>query len=72
MKPGDMVQIKEESYDLWEDYDHLLEAVMLVTSVETTFPGAPEIAMAPVIQVICPDGLKRFNIDDLEVVCEGR
>ena len=71
MKPGDLVQIKEESYAAGF-HDYLLEAVMLVTAVETTFPGAPEIDMAPVVQVLEPRGLTRFNIDDLEVVHEGR
>ena len=71
MKPGDLVQIKAESFEAGFR-DHLLGATMLVTAVDTTLPGAPDIDIAAVVQVISPDGLSRFNISDLEVVCEGR
>ena len=71
MKVGDLVQLNAEAM-MMGFHDYLLDAIMLVTAVETTFPGSPEIDMAPVVQVICPDGLTRFNIGDLEVIHESR
>jgi hypothetical protein len=72
MKVGDLVRVRETAFDRgW--HDSLLAGPMLVVNIETVLDGTDiDIAIAPVVQVLTKEGLRRINDVDLEIANESR
>ena len=68
MSIGDLVRITEVAHSIGFD-EVYREASMLVVDVLRTLPGY-DTAMAPVVEVVGPNGLSRFSLDDLKVLSE--
>lgn len=68
MKIGDLVKLKESAYHAGF-YEEFRDVSMIVTDIETMLPGS-DVEIAPVIQVMGPNGLSRFNVEDVEIVDE--
>jgi hypothetical protein len=69
MKVGDLVKLCSTGFD-----EAFRNATMLVIEVQKKIITADgtEIGIAPVVQVVSPIGLRRFNVKDVEVISENR